>query len=285
LIERLLMALIVSAMMGGLGCARPRVVREAVPKRIIAVAPNVVEILFELGQGERVVGVGDHCVFPAAVAGKPRIGGLMDPRLEEIALLEPDLAILLPSEQLLARGLGRLGIEVLVTPIETLTDVEWAIEVIAGRLSREEEGVALIDRLHEDLAPRAAATGLSTLMVVGREPGNLSDVYAAGSGTFLNELLERLGGENVVADAPLRYPQIGLEEISVRRPQVIVELQASALNTSVRERLVGDWRRDLPIIDACVVVVEGDYVLVPGPRVGQLYADLATALESCRSSA
>jgi iron complex transport system substrate-binding protein len=255
-----------------------------VPKRIIAVAPNVVEILFELGQGQHVVGVGDHCKFPPAAAGKPRVGGLLDPRLEEIALLEPDLAILLPSEQLLARGLGRLGIEVLVIPIETLTDVELAIEVIASRLSQEEQGEALIDRLQQGLAPRPAATGVSTLMVVGREPGNLSDVYAAGSGTYLNELLNRLGGENVVADAPLKYPQISLEEILVRRPQVIVELQTSALSTSVRDRLVGDWRRDLPMIDACVVVVEGDYVLVPGPRVGLLYADLATALESCRSS-
>ena len=119
--------------------------------------------------------------------------------------------------------------------------------------------------------------------MVGREPGNLSDVYAAGDDTFLDELLSRLGGENVVADAPLRYPQVGLEEISIRQPQVIVELQPAVLGEVARARLISDWRRDLPAIEACVVVVEGNYVLVPGPRVGLLYDDLGEALDACRS--
>jgi ABC-type Fe3+-hydroxamate transport system substrate-binding protein len=250
-------------------------------RRIIAVAPNVVETLFELGLGGRVVAVGDHCAWPPEVSEKPRIGGLLDPRLELIASLEPDLAILLPSEHALATALGRLGVEVLVTPVETVQDVEQAIAAIAARAEVEERGSVLVERLRRELAPQPVGKGAPVLMVVGREPGNLSDIYAAAAGTFLHELLERLDGVNVLAQSPLRYPQIGLEEISVRRPRVIIELQPKALSKATRADLIADWHRDLPGSRPCVVTIEGDHVLVPGPRIGALYRDLADALREC----
>jgi ABC-type Fe3+-hydroxamate transport system substrate-binding protein len=264
-----------------LGCARSSGQRSAEPQRIIAVAPNIVEILFELDLGDRVVAVGDHCEWPQGAAEKPKIGGLLDPRLETIVALEPDLAILLPSEQALATALERLGIEVLVTPVETLADVERAIAVIAGRVNIEGLGSEVIGRLRRDLLPQRLANDLPVFMVVGREPGNLSDVYAAGGGTFLDELLVRLGGVNVVGDSPLRYPQVGLEEISMRRPGAIIELQPAVLSDAARAGLVADWRRELPGSEPCIAVIEGNHVLVPGPRVGKLYRDLADALSEC----
>jgi iron complex transport system substrate-binding protein len=245
------------------------------------VAPNVVEILFELGLEHHVVAVGDHCVWPPEVAGKPRIGGLLDPRLETIASLEPDLAILLPSEQQLVTSLERLGVEVLVTPVESLLDVESAIDAIAARTGMQAKGAELVERLRSSLAPREMAEGPEVLLVVGREPGNLADIYVAAGGTFLDELLGRLGGSNIVADSPVRYPQVGLEEIATRGPKVIVELQPEVLDDTRRARLIDDWKRDLPVAEVCVAVVEGDHVLVPGPRVVDLYDDLAKALISC----
>ena len=279
-----LLALVAALVVGSAastGCGNEVPESSSSPQRIIAVAPNVVETLFELGLGERVAAVGDHCEWPPEATEKPRIGGLLDPRLELIAALEPDLAILLPSEQALATALGRLGVEVLVTPVETVQDVEQATAAIAARAGVEGRGTELVERLRRDVAPRPVANGVPVLMVVGREPGNLSDIYAAATGTFLDELLERLDGVNILAQSPLRYPQIGLEEISVRQPRVIVELQPEALSAAIRADLIADWRRDLPGAEPCVVIIEGDHVLVPGPRIGTLYRDLADALKEC----
>lgn len=281
MIRRVARGLGLVVLMALAACASPQPAVNDLPRRIVAIAPNIVEILYALELEAHVVAVGDHCQWPPEVAAKPRVGGLLDPRLETIAALDPDLAILLPSEEALATALGRLGVEVLVTPVETLADVETAVGAIAARTDRLAEGEALVGRLRSELAPRSEAEGVLGLLVVGRQVGNLADVYAAAGGTFLNELLERLGGVNAVSDSPLRYPQIGLEEIAVRRPQVIVELQPYPLDEAARSGLAADWTRELPFGAVCVVVVEGDHVLVPGPRVGKLYADLAEAIASC----
>jgi iron complex transport system substrate-binding protein len=251
------------------------------PERIVAVAPALVEILFELGLGERVVGVGSYSRWPPEVEEKTRIGGLIDPRLETVVELQPDLAVLLPSERTLARALADLGIDVLVLPVETIEDLVGAIETIGGRTGSQERARELIERLHSGIEPRGDATRLEVLLIAGREPGNLADVYAAASGTFLDELLERLGAVNVFADSRIRYPNVGLEEILVRSPDVIVELQPERLSEKARVRLVDDWQGVTALPESCIAVIEGDYTLLPGPRLPMLYRQIGDAILHC----
>jgi len=106
-------------------------------------------------------------------------------------------------------------------------------------------------------------------------------VLVSGPGTFLDELLGRLGAINVMADAPLSYPQVGLEEIIIRLPEVIIELQASPGNY---DDLRLDWvglASEVPMAGVCVKVVTGDHVLIPGPRLPRLYRELEEALLDC----
>ncbi|MDH3255084.1 MAG: helical backbone metal receptor [Acidobacteriota bacterium] len=264
-----------------LGCGEPMRGPEGSALRIVAVAPSIVEILYELGQGDDLVGVGDHCEWPPEVATKPRVGGLLDPRLERIAVLEPDLAILLPSEQALAGSLASLGIEVLIAPAETIEDIEVAITTIAERTGAGTAGERMLEELRRSLTPKPVAEGLEVLLVVGRQAGRLTEIYAAAEGTFLNDLVSRLGAVNVLADSRLRYPRVGLEEIVARSPKVVVELQPQILGEKARQELVADWRRDMPGPVPCVMVVEGSHVLLPGPRLGMLYRQLGEALVAC----
>jgi iron complex transport system substrate-binding protein len=254
------------------------------PSRIIAVAPNVAETLFALDLGDRVVGVGDHCRWPPEAAARPKVGGLYDPRMEAITLLDPDLAVLLPSEEVLARHLRRLGVEVLTVKNESLTDFERAVEEISARAGVESEGRKLLGELRDRLAPRATLTGSSVLLIVARQPGRLEELYIAGPGTFLDELLDRLGAANALSDSPLRYPQLGPEEILRRRPQVIVELQPEPLSAETRKALLEDWRKlgGVEGFDPCVTLLEGDHVLVPGPRLPRVYEELERAVLDCR---
>jgi iron complex transport system substrate-binding protein len=269
----------------GGGCdGRPETPAD-LPSRIIAVAPNVAETLFALKLGDRVVGVGDHCRWPPEAAARPKVGGLYDPRMEAITLLDPDLAVLLPSEEVLARHLRRLGVDVLTVENESLTDIERAVEEISARTGVEAEGRKLLGELRERLAPRPTLTGSRVLLVVARQPGRLEELYIAGPRTFLDELLDRLGASNALSDSPLRYPQLGPEEVLRRRPQVIVELQPEPLSAEARKALLEDWQRlgGGEGFDPCVTLLEGDHVLVPGPRLPRVYEDLERAVLDCRN--
>jgi len=253
----------------------------SVPRRIVAIAPGITEMLFVLGLGDRVVGVGDYARWPPEVAGIPKLGGLFDSRLESIAGLDPDLAVLLPSEERLRVQLGKMGVEVLTVRSDSIADVEEMAVSIGQRCSVEEAATAFLESWRSELAPRASSKATRVLLSVTREPGRMADVLVSGPDTFLHELLDRLGATNVMADAQLSYPQVGLEEIIIRRPEVVIELQA---NPGDYASLARDWERlaaEASIEEACVWVVAGDHVLIPGPRVPRLYRQLDDALLAC----
>lgn len=267
------------------------------PTRIVTLAPSLTETVYALGLGDRVVGVSDYSAWPPEAARKPRLGGLFNPDLERLLGLRPDLVLLLPSQRDLAARLGSLGIASATVPSESLDDVERSFVTLGDRCGRSAAGRALAARFHAALAPRpvarvsdgsgGAGRPLAVFLAVGREPGRLGNVLAAGPGTYLHELATRLGARNVFADAPARYPQVGLEEVVARAPDAILELAGDPLPAAQQRRLIADWR-SLPRLPAVagerVSVIAGSYVLTPGPRLPRLYEEMAAALRRAAAS-
>lgn len=253
-----------------------------IPHRIIALTPSLVETLFALGLGDRVVGVGNYVFWPPEAAGKPRIGGLFDPNLERIVALKPDLAVLLPSERDLSTRLKPLGVDVLVVPDETLGDVAASFRTIARRCGVPAAGERLAAEWRAGLAPRPFPGRKVHVMVsVGRQAGRLGEVTVAARNTFYDELLTRMGAENVFADAPTRYPQVGLEEIVARKPDVVLELRSDPLTPEKAAAIVRDWDAlpQIPAVrDGRVKVIAGDYSMLPGPRLPRLYREMREAV-------
>ena len=260
------------------------------PRRIVVLAPSLTETLFALGLGPRVVGVGDFSHFPPEVRSRPRLGGLFDPNLEQIVALHPDLAVLLPSERDLGDKLSRLGIASLVVRNESLADVEHGFTAIADRCGVPETGRRLAAELHRGLAPRPPRKGapLRVVLSVGRQAGRLTDLLVAGPGTFYDELLTRLGARNAFADAPVRYPQVALEEVLTRAPDVILEIREDLPSPAVVRQLTTEWW-GLPQLQAAsraqVFVLAGDYVVVPGPRLPRLYREMGQILDAASTTA
>ncbi len=252
-------------------------------RRIVSLAPSITETVFALGLGDRVVGVDDYSNWPAETAALPALGGLFDPNLEAIAALEPDLAIVLPSQRELGERLAKLGIEVLEVPSDSLADVEAAATAIAERCGVPVAGRSLVERLRRELAPAPMADPPTVALVVGRQPGQLATVLVAAPGPYFDELLARLEVVNVFADAGQPYPQVGLESFVGRRPQALVELQGEPLSPAQRQRLRADWLTapGFELADACVSVIDGYEVLTPGPRLAEVYRRLRHALEAC----
>ena len=256
---------------------------DAVPQRIIALTPTLVETLFALGLGDRVVGIGDYAQWPPEALSKPRLGGLFNPNLERIVSLHPDLAVLLPSEQDLGIKLKPLGAEILVVRNETLDDIERSFHTIADRCGVSAAGDRLAAEFRAGVAPSPLpGSPLKVMISVGRQTGRLGDVTAAARGTFYDELLTRLGAVNVFADAPNRYPQVGAEEIVARRPDVILELWPDPIPPDKARAIVQDWAplSDIPAVrDGRVAIISGDYALAPGPRAPKLYAEIRQILQ------
>jgi len=262
---------------------------ESLEPRVVAVAPSAVEQLFALGLGDHVVGVGDYATWPEAVDELPRLGGLYDFRLEQIIELEPDLAVLVESEVALRERLENLGIEVLAVPSETLGDVAAGMGAIGERFGLDDGGHQAVELWRRMLQPRPeVGDGLDVLVTIGREPGALQSVLVAGGDTFVDELLARLGASNVFADdlgeGGTRYPQVGLDAILDRSPDVILELRAEPLGDGQRSESEEDWARLNAAWTAgiCVESIEGSHTLLAGPRLPQLYNELSAALVKCR---
>ena len=269
------------ALLPGCSGPAPRSEPHSESGRILALAPNLAEIAFALGLGPRVVGVSRYTTWPPAAAKLPRVGGLFDPNVERMVALRPDLALLLPSQEDVAERLRSVGVDTLTVPLESLEDLDRAVRSIAGRCAVPEAGEALAGRLHTELAPRPIPGAPRTVISIDRPAGRTENLRVAGPGTYLQELLERLGAKNAFVDAPVRYPQVGMEEVLARAPGLIVELQPKALDDSARRSLLADWRR-FPTIPAVaaghLTVISGPETLVIGPRLPELYRRLEQAV-------
>ncbi len=270
-------ALLLSAAL--LGCGEPSPQRGEA-KRIVALAPSNVELLFELGLGARMVGVGDYCAFPAEVSTLPKLGGLVDPNLEGLVALSPDLVVLLPSEDRLGSHLQQLGIETLTVPSDSLADVEAAALSIAERCGVPAAGRELVAKLRRDLAPVDKPRQLRVLVSLERQPGQTAELLSAGPGSFVDELLTRAGVVNLLADAGTPFPKVGLEVVLARDPDFILELAIE--KDPVRDRLLlADWHAHpgLAAVRAGrLAVISGSHTVVPGPRLIELSADLRRVL-------
>lgn len=258
----------------------------SVPQRIISLVPALTEMLFAIGAGPQVVGVSSYDTYPPEAANRPKVGALLDPDVERILSLRPDLVATYGSQNDLKTQLQRASIAVYDYRHAGLADVLTTLRDLGRRTGRgaQAETVATgIERALADVRGRtSSAPRPRTLLVFGREAGALRNVYAAGGRGFLHDMLEAAGGTNVFADVARESVQATTEVMLTRAPDVILEVrEGSVLDQAAQARLTADWAR-LPSIPAVrakrVHVVSGDGLVVPGPRVAAAVAALARAL-------
>ena len=267
------------------GCRGPEVeaVRDTTPpQRVIALAPSAVEIICALNWCDRLVGVGSYVSEPPETADLPRLGGLVDADLEQILLLKPDLVVALKSEDELAAKLAALGVEVLTVPSDSLSDIGRAAEVVAGRFGDADRGVRWRSELETRIQTREVPTRPRVLLVAGRPTGLPSRLLVPGEDTYLGELVRRAGADPVFADFGIAYREVDLAAALATRPEIILEFGFDARQDGTQQ--AAEWRQVYPreVNPPCHAAIAGSHVVVPGPRVVELYADVVAALESCR---
>lgn len=243
-------------------------------QRIITIAPNAAEILHELGIGDRVVGVSRFCVYPPEFKDRPRVGGLLDPDLEKIVSLRPDLVILRGRCEAVESLCRQRNIDLYFDRTETLGDVVTCIEDLGKRTGRTAEADGLIKRFNDRLeAIRTRPKNQPrprVLMTAARSTDRLGDLLTTGPGTFLDDLITAAGGTNVFHDLDMPWPQVSMESVIVERPDVIVEMMPEVeLTDELRSQLLEQWKQfpSLPAVRANRIhFITDDNALIPSPR-------------------
>lgn len=258
---------------GGFGAARAQA-----PVRIVSTSPSITETLFALDLGDRVVAVSRYCRFPPAVAALPKVGTFLQPDVELIARLRPDLTIVHPGPNGLERRLATLKIPCVTVERGGLSTVFSSIRTIAAAAGVPDRADALVSTLEGRLnRVRAAVAGRRpqrVLLIVGRRPGTLTDLVAVGRNSYLSDLAAIAGGVNVLSDRELpEYPRISMETVIRLAPDVIIDAGDMGDTPDERRarqmRTEGLWKRQQ--IEAAradrVHAVISDAFVIPGPRV------------------
>ena len=244
------------------------------PTRIVSLAPNLTEILFALGLGEKVVAVSNGSDYPADAVNREKIGTFWQPDTEAIIAARPDLVVTLDFKQQkdVADTLGRLGYQVLNLKIEKIEQLLTAIQKIGtatGSKQRADKLAKTITNRMNDLKSKfSSAHKVRVLWVVQTEP-----LRVAGKNTFINELIESAGGQNAIGPTIQQYPQIGTEELLGCGAETII--QSSMGTASINEQQQAAeafWskRVTLPAVrNNRIYVVNSDIVLRLGPRLPQ----------------
>jgi iron complex transport system substrate-binding protein len=250
-------------------------------KRIVSLAPNLTEIVFALGQSDRLAGDTDFCDYPAEASKKPHVGGPVNPNLEQVVALKPDLVLATAiNRRETVDALARIGVPVYATDPHSVADMITSIEHIGKVLEAEKTATPLAAGLRERLFNLdrriSGATPRRVLFVVWTDP-----LITVGRDTFIADALRRAGARSVV-DATAEWPRISFEEILRLQPEFLVFANAHSADAqrdidSLRTR--PGWR-ELDALRRGNIVVVSDAINRPAPRMVDAVEQLARAFHS-----
>jgi len=244
------------------------------PQRIISMSPSITETLFALGVGDRVVGVTDFCKFPEEACALPSIGGLLNPSIEAWIRLKPDLIIHQKDSHKLNINAKNLGIQTLPVSLSRLKNIFETITILGEALGAEPAARALTQKLQTGIQKqKTRLQGIpkkSTLLLLNDGGNPNGALYSVGRRTFLGELLELAGGENILTDSPINYPKISKEFILRHSPEIIIQAGPNAnLTPKEKAESLKQWQRFSTLTavkNKTIYFVGADYILIPGPR-------------------
>lgn len=258
------------------------------PERIISLAPSITEILFALGLDNRITAVTDYCVYPGAAQDKPSVGGYLDPSLETLVSLRPDLVILLRQHTRLAEQLNALGIETKQVDNSRLPAILESIQIIGDATHTQSAADELLNDMQSRIeAVKTRISGKSRpevlLSIANYNTGErLNQVYVAGQQDFYNDLLEIAGGRNVYQYQNIAVPAVSREGIMRLNPEVIVDIFPGPDEHSQDLNKVRRLWQQLDVVQAIqnerLYIIEADYATKPGPRVIDLLEELAVLI-------
>lgn len=249
------------------------------PSRIVALVPSITDLILALGEGDRLVARTRYDTDPR-LAALPAVGGGLDPNIEAIIALRPDLVVVWPgADQPLIGQLDAAGIAVYGAGSQSLEDQERHTRQIGRLLGVEARADSLLAHLDSSFAALATALAgvpvVSALYVAWHDPP-----MTTGPGTFVDSIMSVAGGRNIFDDATSDWPQVNMEEIVSRDPDVLI-LPVPVTGDSGAIAWVHQtpgWRDLRAVRTGRVLLVDSELFSRPGPRIIDAANQLAELL-------
>jgi iron complex transport system substrate-binding protein len=238
---------------------------EDAPKRIISLAPNITEILFALGLGDRIVGVTSFCDYPAEAARKARIGGMSNPSLEAIVSLKPDVVVVTtdgnPKE--VEERLRAMHIKTYVFRARRISELPEGILDLGKALGVREKAAAFASDVESEITQftrrQSGRTHKKVLFILWPDP-----LIVAGPGSIADDAIHILGAENIAFRARSAYPKYSIEEILYQDPDVVFIGKGKGMESVSRGIL--SRLKSVPAVRNRRVFYVGAYLYRLGPR-------------------
>ena len=235
-------------------------------KRVIALAPNLTEIVFAVGAGDRLVGRTSYCDYPAEAKAVAEVGDTLHPSLERIIALRPQVVLISTASQLeiFTQQLQNQNIAVFVTDPSNLDGVFRTIEQVGEILGQKQQAQIVVQQLRERAGTvEDAVKGKPPVRVFYQVSGE--PLYTIGRDSFITDLMRRAGGISVTADVPGAWPKYSKESALAAKPEAIILPTGGSMgpaNSTVTEALL----QSPAVLSGRVYKINDDHLARPGPR-------------------
>ena len=244
------------------------------PHRLICLAPSITDTVYALGRGKDIVGITDYTKYPPEAKQKPSVGGVINPSLEKLVSLKPDLVLAIGDLNNfdLVRSIEHLGLPVFVIYPHGVEGIYRSIESIGKAIDQEAQASATVARLREReqmVRKRVAGkTAPTVLFLVWTDP-----IITAGHGAFITELIDIAGGKSVSNDLPNEWPRLSFETIIARQPEYLVLVRGSSVSLETLQKQAA-WQR-LEAVKKGKIFYADDRIDFPSPLAFDALEDLA----------
>ena len=239
------------------------------PERIVSIGPSITEFLFALGAGPRVVGADDFSDEPAAAKQVEKVGGVKV-NFEKVVSLRPDLVLSVKFSDGTIEKLAGAGLLVLVVDPQSAGDVARTATLLGRAVGSDGETMARdIQKRIDDVRAKTATASSRPRVYHEIDASDPTKIFTVGPGSYIHDLIELAGGQNIAARAGSAYPQLSAEEILRSDPEIIVLAAAdySAKPDQVAAR--AGWSVISAVKNKRIVTIAPNLINRPGPRVGE----------------
>jgi iron complex transport system substrate-binding protein len=246
--------------------------------RIISLAPNLTEIVYAIGAGDRLVGDTSYCDYPPAAKTVEKVGDTLHPSIEKIIALRPQLVVVSTASQLevFTHQLETQNIAVFVTDPHDLEGVFRSINQLGTILDHDGQAKQLVGQLRSRTAAVEAAVKTTQPVRVFYQL-SAEPLYTAGRDAFVTDLIRRAGGLSVTADVSGAWPKYSAESALAARPEAIILPTGGSMgagNATVAEPL----QRSPAVVQGKVYRINDDHLVRPGPRAVDGLEEMARSL-------
>jgi iron complex transport system substrate-binding protein len=248
------------------------------PQRIITLAPNLTEIVYAVGAGSRLVGDTTYCDYPPEAKQVAKVGDTLQPNIERIIALRPQLVLVSTASQLEAftRQMDEQGIAVYVTDPRSLEDVFRSIKSLGELLGEAERSEKVVNELRERASKIEDAVKASKPVRVFYQV-SAAPLYTIGRDTFLTDLIRRAGGQSVTANVPGSFLRYSDEAALASQPEAIILSVDSSMDQS-NAKPAPSLMKSPAAVNGKVYGINGDLLSRPGPRLVEGLEQMARVL-------